>query len=809
MRIRKQVLAMLLTAAMVVTGSFIPGQSVQKAKADSASSFESLNQSEITDAMGAGWNLGNQLEASSNGTPDETCWGNPVITEDLILAVKDAGFKSIRIPVSYLSKIGNDADYTIDTAWLNRVQEVVDLCIDNGLYAIINMHGDGYTTINGGWLLCGNSDQTTIKEKYKACWEQIATKFKGYDEHLVFESMNEEFNGSYSNPDATAYANINAYNQIFVDTVRQTGGNNDGRWLLIPGWNTNINYTADDYGFVLPTDTYRADSIPSDEQRIMISAHYYDPWDFCGTESSAVTQWGDTVTDSSKVASWGDETYMKSQLKKMHDTFVSKGYPVVIGEYGSIDKSTADSTSNANRAEYAGKLCYYCNMYGLIPEYWDNGYNGNYGFGLFDRYNYKVTQQGIIDAIMEIYGDDVVATATGITLDQTSLTIKVGDAKKTLNATLTPATSADKITWTSSDEDIATVNPKGQVTAVSTGSCTITATVPLGATASCQVTVPRPDNIHAKLYLLETSSWKSVISDDYVEINPSGGSYSLSLNATETQLKNIGSLYIRDVSVGDNDSSAFDYAKVKVNSIVVNGTTFAMNEDSYTYDTSLAEGSSDGLSNPIFNFAFINVWASTHVKDVTVESWNYKAYFNNISYATDNDVTVNFEVSDIQTNGSSATTTPVVSSTPTPTATSVATPTTTPTTEPTETPVATPAASPKVTATPAPTSQVSSDDVEAVLSVTADWGQGGLGNIVVKNTTGKDFLNGWAVTFHVDRPIASCWSGVLTDLGDGDYQIANPSWSNTLLSGDSVTLSFQMGEGTASPTLSQVKLVEP
>ena len=135
-----------------------------------------------------GWNLGNQLEANSGGTPSETAWGNPTITEKLIKQVKAQGFKSIRIPVSYLSKIGAGPNYTIDSKWLDRVQEVVDMCIDNGLYAIINVHGDGYYSIKGGWLLCGEpaSEQKTIKAKYKKVWEQIAKRFKNYDDHLVF-----------------------------------------------------------------------------------------------------------------------------------------------------------------------------------------------------------------------------------------------------------------------------------------------------------------------------------------------------------------------------------------------------------------------------------------------------------------------------------------------------------------------------------------------------------------------------------------------------------------------------------------------
>lgn len=96
---------------------------------------------------------------------------------------------------------------------------------------------------------------------------------------------------------------------------------------------------------------------------------------------------------------------MASQLKKMNSKFVANGYPVVVGEFGAIDKSAFDSQNAACRADYYEKFCYYSDMYGIIPVAWDNGYNGNYGFGLFDRYSYKVTQQSVINAIMEIYGD--------------------------------------------------------------------------------------------------------------------------------------------------------------------------------------------------------------------------------------------------------------------------------------------------------------------------------------------------------------------------------------------------------------------
>lgn len=409
-RLRSMFIAAVLVGT-VVAGSFTAPFSVQAAKKDTTS-FEDLNQSQIVEAMGPGWNLGNQLESVTDNVPEETNWGNPVITEKLIQSVKAAGFKSIRIPVSYFAKIDDDKDYTIDSKWLDRVQEVVDYCIKNDLYAVINIHGDGYNTIDGSWLLCNGKNQTEIKKKYKKVWKQIAERFKNYDEHLLFESMNEEFDGSYSEPNKEYYQNINDYNQIFVDTVRKTGDNNTKRWLIIPGWNTNIDYTAGDYGFKLPTDQYRDKSIDKEEQRIMISVHYYSPWDFCGGENGVITQWGNEADDPSKTITTCDETYMKNQLNLMKTTFADKGYPVFIGEYGSIGKTSYDSENEYYRAYFARKLCQLSRKNGCIPMYWDNGYNGVHGFGLFDRTTCEVTQPVIIDAIMEGFGQKASQNST-------------------------------------------------------------------------------------------------------------------------------------------------------------------------------------------------------------------------------------------------------------------------------------------------------------------------------------------------------------------------------------------------------------
>ena len=671
---------------------------VSTKKTAGTDSFQDLNRQQITEAMGVGYNLGNSLEANSGGTPNETAWGNPVLSKEFVLAAKAAGFQSIRIPVSYLSKIDDNNGYKIDSAWLDHVQEVVDYCVQNDMYAIVNMHGDGYTTVSGSWLLCASSDQTKIKAKYKACWEQIADRFKNYDEHLIFESMNEEYDGTYGTPNKTAYNNINDYNQIFVDTVRQTGGNNDRRWLLIPGWNTNINYTADNYGFVLPTDQYLSSDIASGEKRIMISVHYYDPWDFCGTESADKTQWGSEATNQSKVPTWGDESYMASQFKKMNDKFVSQGYGVIIGEFGAINKANYDSRNKACRADYYQKVCYYAKQYELVPVAWDNGFDGDYGFCLINRYSCQVTHQDIIDAMMEIYRAS--STATGIALDQQEITIHVGDAGTQLNATLTPSDSKDVIKWTSDDEKVATVNSNGLVTAVGAGTCTITAAIAAGCQATCKVTVPKPSYIRTKLYMLDTSGWTTIASEQSVDISMKDEEFTLSVKPTDTQLKNIGSLYIKDIQAAEAAGSALSYAVITLKSITVNGKQYTIKDDTYTYDSSLESAASDGLSNNVFDFAFINIWADvmTHIQDVSVERQK-KASFNNASYQGTNTVELTFAVSGAKVNGAvepstKPSATPSVSPSTEPSAKPSAMPSVSPSTKPSVNPSAGPSATP-------------------------------------------------------------------------------------------------------------------
>ncbi|MET0416925.1 MAG: glycoside hydrolase family 5 protein, partial [Actinoplanes sp.] len=186
-RVRKVGLG-IVAAALTFSGS-VYGVT----QAASADVVAQLSGPQLVADMGAGWNLGNTLEASNNGIPSETAWGNPVVTQALIDRVRASGFKTIRIPVAYLGHIGAGPNYTVNAAWLTRIQEIVDYAHGRGLYVLINMHGDGYKSVAGSWLICDAADQTTIKDKYQKVWQQVATKFQSYNDRLIFESMNENF----------------------------------------------------------------------------------------------------------------------------------------------------------------------------------------------------------------------------------------------------------------------------------------------------------------------------------------------------------------------------------------------------------------------------------------------------------------------------------------------------------------------------------------------------------------------------------------------------------------------------------------
>ena len=325
---------------------------------------EDLTALELSRLMGNGINLGNTMEAygrpelgiNADTSKYETFWGQPVTTEDMIAGMKNSGFDSIRIPVAWTNMMDyENGDYTIADAYLDRVDELITYAINNGMYVIINDHWDG-----SWWGMFGSATEETRETAftmYTSMWTQLAERYHDYDESLIFESGNEELGNRLNDTDICkdsgslsedeCYEMTNRINQTFVDTVRATGGNNADRFLLIAGYNTNIAKTCDDR-FKMPKDT-----IPD---KLLVSVHYYDPWNYCGTDSG--TQWG----------THGEYETQNADLKKM-TKFTEQGYGVIIGEYGVLAKD--DGTLKDSITAYTENLLDNCDLYNFVPMLWD------------------------------------------------------------------------------------------------------------------------------------------------------------------------------------------------------------------------------------------------------------------------------------------------------------------------------------------------------------------------------------------------------------------------------------------------------
>ncbi len=400
-KIWKKRLLTFVTAALTLSGT---------AYAAPAEQPQALTAEEIAPLMGAGWNLGNSLDAyhPEKQWAEETTWHNPRVTKELITAVHKAGFNTIRIPVTYIGRVGPAPDYRIDPAYLARVREVVDYAYDQGMFVIINIHHDGGGDWeHGAWLNCEAEDQEPIQAKFTAMWRQLAETFRDYDQHLLFEAMNEIHEhqnwGDPKNPDSME--NLNCYNQLFLDTVRQTGGKNAQRILIVSGYNTNIYYTTTpSFGFVLPSDSVKS--------RMMLSVHFYDPYDFTLNDNApnAVYAWGSEAEKSGERTVPGeDERAVDASMQALYQSFTSKGIPVVVGEFGTIDKAPKDASYEKYRRAWYRYVSKDIRAIGAVPIVWDNGYADREkdSFALFDRKTGEITQPELIQAIQDGYADGV------------------------------------------------------------------------------------------------------------------------------------------------------------------------------------------------------------------------------------------------------------------------------------------------------------------------------------------------------------------------------------------------------------------
>ena len=341
-----------------------------------------------------GWNLGNQFECSApnqdgesieignpaNSINAETAWGNPVVTEAMIQAVKKAGFNAIRIPIRWQCHITNAQAMSIDKAWIARIKEVVGWCLDNGLKVIINVHHEK-------WL----EGRPTYQYKEENCqklallWMNIASEFANYDYRLAFAGTNEvHIKDNWGKPTAENLEVQNAYNQIFVDVVRATGGNNAKRHLILQTYVCNPWFGIENGDFIIPKDAEG-----NGNNYMSVEFHYYQPWSYAGYPDTGdrYDYWGDKYKNAGKTPA-ENENSMKEFFDRVVNTWRSQGLGIVIGEWGVTNRNTS------NPGEVHANMNYYCNFLtteaqkrGFSTFVWDNN-KFDYGpenYGIFDR----------------------------------------------------------------------------------------------------------------------------------------------------------------------------------------------------------------------------------------------------------------------------------------------------------------------------------------------------------------------------------------------------------------------------------------
>lgn len=376
-----------------------------KSRAQVGADYETA--SDAVANMKIGWNLGNTLESNSgevNGwiekytdrspTAYETSWGQPVATQALIHEFKKIGFNAIRVPVTWWPHLDNDT--VINAAWMNRVEEVVNYVLNEGMYCIINIHHDTGAA-SASWLKADITNFTSMNAKYIKIWQQIAARFNKYGDHLLFESYNEmlDVNNTWNFPSvSTAYTAINQYAQTFVTTVRASGGNNAKRNLIVNTYCAGNGGTWGDCNkvlslFVVPTDII--------SNHIAVEVHSYNPWNWDKDHG----KW--TTANASDIS---------QMMSRLNTYFVNKGIPVIVGEYGAVNVDTS-SVDQAEGAKYAQCVVSEAKKYNIATFYWMGLMDGK------DRTALKWTQPKIVDGITTAYyGSDAISTGIReITMD--------------------------------------------------------------------------------------------------------------------------------------------------------------------------------------------------------------------------------------------------------------------------------------------------------------------------------------------------------------------------------------------------------
>lgn len=452
----KKVTSMLAAAALAAgTAGTITASADEPAMRD-------ITTQEIVNEMGVGINLGNTFESCgveqgigqwNYNCTFETGWGSPKITKEMIEGYKAEGFSSLRIPVAWSNTFKKDDNtYTIDPAAMARVKEVAQWAVDSDLYVIINIHWDG-----GWWGDSFGTNKEEAMNRYTTMWDQICDGFADFDDHLIFESLNEE-GGSWEShmTQDESYTVLNEVNQAFVDLVRSKGGNNAERHLLIAGYNTDIDRTCDER-FIMPTDPLN---------RCAVSVHYYTPAGFALLDKDeSWAKFRDT---------WGtdaDYNELNTQMDKLKKRFIDNGIPVIMGECGMGSQMMLKKEGEALKFMLAEIEA--MRSRGICPMLWDINYteSNKQGNIVYNRNQKKITVDGLKEGIAK-YSDMGIKQDAKIECEDT-YTVKYLDPSFKIEAT---ATSGAKISFVSSDSSIASVDADGNVTVGKSGTATITIT---------------------------------------------------------------------------------------------------------------------------------------------------------------------------------------------------------------------------------------------------------------------------------------------------------------------------------------------
>ena len=374
----RRIASMVMCLAMVagVTAGMTARRRVAKAE---GAELTGKTAAEIVALMGIGWNIGNTFDATGGlDSTHETSWGNPKVTKELIHAVKEAGFNVIRIPITWAQEIDTRHDFKIRDTFMKRVKEVVDWCYEEDLFVIINVHHES-------WLNIKDLDKKyrTVGEELAAVWAQIADAFADYDQHLIFEGMNEpRMAGSTVEWTGTreGYYAVNYLSQVFAQTVRANGkGHNQERCLMIPG-----------YAASCSTNIMESVSLPSYEGKVagnlIASVHVYSPYNFC-------------LKDTQKTFSGADESEVRAVFESIRSVYLDNGIPAIIGETSATEKNNTDE-----RVKWAQCMGKFSQAYGIPIVIWDNGSDtksGGESHAYINRktceWNYPTVVKGLMD----------------------------------------------------------------------------------------------------------------------------------------------------------------------------------------------------------------------------------------------------------------------------------------------------------------------------------------------------------------------------------------------------------------------------